>query len=553
LREGLFEGGAEGVVLLGEALEGRGLFAAGELRFGVLGELDQAIEFLSAHGLAFLGNRNTRSRAACKRFPVALEYINLRWLEPGLSEGSWIFSILSSRRSENKSMSRFRCPCLVLCGWLGFAGTLLAQQPPVVIVPKRPPSGELLPVTHRSHVPIPGFTDRNWAEQLLARRMQRARDLSDAQSLAQRIRANPRDFGLTDQDIKDLEKKFGGLTGPEGPDPDPARWGNLLDELKNKVQLEPRDRETLERAANELRPPPAITPVTPGTPPMGGTPPSPPGVGPMPPPMPPPPMPPPGITGTASENSITFRVETETEAHWLTQKFADLFKDMLNRPTSEDDFLGLSDLIKRIPGFNFDGDNPSFLTDKMLDLGKDYLPSLQSLSFERYLPDVGSFLPRNPSLPSLTFFSNGPSLPRTSGETVGNGLFFVFVAGSAVVLLMLVRRGLRVRAARLTRAIWKLGPWPLAPSAVRTRGDLVLAFEYLALLQLGRTAETANHRDIADRLEAATDPHSTAIAIQHLTDLYEQARYAPPDEELADADVQAARRELTYLAGVASA
>ena len=97
---------------------------------------------------------------------------------------------------------------------------------------------------------------------------------------------------------------------------------------------------------------------------------------------------------------------------------------------------------------------------------------------------------------------------------------------------------------------WKLGPWPVDPAKVATRQDLVRAFEYLALLKLGRTARSWNHLEMAAGL--AGNPGEPADkrrqAADHLAVLYERARYAPGDEPLADEDVNAARRHLCLLA-----
>jgi hypothetical protein len=80
------------------------------------------------------------------------------------------------------------------------------------------------------------------------------------------------------------------------------------------------------------------------------------------------------------------------------------------------------------------------------------------------------------------------------------------------------------------------------PDLVASRGDLVKAFEHLACLRLGEPALRQNHLELGDRLGAAG-----------LARLYEQARYAPPEEPLPAADLAAARRDLCRLAGVATA
>src|SRR5262249_61129604 len=103
----------------------------------------------------------------------------------------------------------------------------------------------------------------------------------------------------------------------------------------------------------------------------------------------------------------------------------------------------------------------------------------------------------------------------------------------------------RRRLTRLGGAGWKLGPWPVDPAAVRTREELVRAFEYLSLLRLGPSARSRNHLEIADRLGNG--------AARQLARAYEQAPSAPPADTLADSDLANARRHLTFLAGAPSA
>jgi hypothetical protein len=85
------------------------------------------------------------------------------------------------------------------------------------------------------------------------------------------------------------------------------------------------------------------------------------------------------------------------------------------------------------------------------------------------------------------------------------------------------------------------------PAAVGTRYDLVRAFEYLALLRLGPAARHQNHLEIAAALGAADAGRRGAA--ERLASLYEQARYAPRDEDLPAVDLALARAALSLLAG----
>src|SRR5205814_1099425 len=102
------------------------------------------------------------------------------------------------------------------------------------------------------------------------------------------------------------------------------------------------------------------------------------------------------------------------------------------------------------------------------------------------------------------------------------------------------------REGNAAEAGWRLGPWPVRPERVASRGDLVRAFEYLACLLLGPKALTRHHLELGADLgatEAATPARRAAAA--RLARLYEQARYAPPDEPLPDGDLPGARRDLS--------
>ena len=83
-----------------------------------------------------------------------------------------------------------------------------------------------------------------------------------------------------------------------------------------------------------------------------------------------------------------------------------------------------------------------------------------------------------------------------------------------------------------------------------TRQDLIRAFEHLAYLLLGRLARSLNHRDVAARLGRLDG--AGAAAADRLARLYEQARYAPPDEVLPLHELTAARGDLAALAGAAA-
>jgi hypothetical protein len=174
-------------------------------------------------------------------------------------------------------------------------------------------------------------------------------------------------------------------------------------------------------------------------------------------------------------------------------------------------------------------------------------------------PQQASWLTRNLNLPSMPKFdrwSSGPSLSAGSsigGASSGGGLdAMVWVIALALfgVAAVLALRAASRQAAGARAKAWSAGPWPVHPSRVSTREDLIRAFEHLAFLCLGPTARHLNHLDVAGRLgKTAGDRAGPAARLAHL---YEQARYAPPDELLPADELTAARGDLSTLAGAAA-
>jgi hypothetical protein len=85
--------------------------------------------------------------------------------------------------------------------------------------------------------------------------------------------------------------------------------------------------------------------------------------------------------------------------------------------------------------------------------------------------------------------------------------------------------------------------------AIRTREQLVHAFDHVSLDRIGDDARTWNHRVIADQI-AEVKPANAEPADQ-LAGLYERARYAPLDEDLTAGEFSEARRDLRVIAEVA--
>jgi hypothetical protein len=263
----------------------------------------------------------------------------------------------------------------------------------------------------------------------------------------------------------------------------------------------------------------------------------------------------PGSSQPPPEPTLWERMEQKS-TDWFKEHADDWAKDMGEWADSP---LGnaLRNALRRAgehrPGSGdmpFDlADKTRGLTDRLGKLGQ-YLPTdrLRSLDLAGRLRNV--HLPRLPS-GGMTGASLG-SVPRASGAGVVSGLLWALVLLTLGAVLWKSLRWYREQAANGDG--WKLGPWPVRPESVATRADLVRAFEHLAMLCLGPVALACNHLDLAARLGAreGTDVEKRRAAEQ-LAGLYEQARYAPPDEALRPEELAAARRDLCLLAEVGAA
>src|SRR5262249_30438078 len=117
----------------------------------------------------------------------------------------------------------------------------------------------------------------------------------------------------------------------------------------------------------------------------------------------------------------------------------------------------------------------------------------------RNLPKLGDYLPRRPpptfGEPRVPAPPPPPPLsppglpPKSPFSAVSSGKALLWLLlGGMLILLLWRSAGWYVRHRAEQAGTWRLGPWPVRPAAVRTRGELVRAFEYLALLVLGRPA-----------------------------------------------------------------
>jgi hypothetical protein len=393
-----------------------------------------------------------------------------------------------------------------------------------------------------SHVPIPGDFSPDSADQYLNNRLQE----QNAADVLKDIVKDPSKYGITDKD-QELLKKAGGDPQKALQDPNIQKIiRHIGNTSRNQKAITDDEREKLQRIIDKLppallpnKPNPLTTPPDKPLPPPTNDPAKPPSDShPKPPEAPPmtgpngnsaPPVPP---SPPSSPPNSPVKNDMHDIAEWLADsRFADspAFRRMI---------LNLDRLsVPEGPGFAAWDQRMDRIGDRLAKWGS-HLPDFS-------WPKFGSS-PRGPGRRS------GPSVSPTEATEGNSSVLLLLLAVAAVALIvwaMLRRSGLGLL--RRTETGWRLGPWPVRPDAVRTRDDLVRAFEYLALLRFGLAARSQNHREIADSL-AEYESHHRAAA-ERLAGLYEQARYAPPDEALPDAELAAARADLSLLAGVAAA
>lgn len=213
------------------------------------------------------------------------------------------------------------------------------------------------------------------------------------------------------------------------------------------------------------------------------------------------------------------------------EMFEGLFDDdALNR-------LGLSDAFADLGDWGGDfGDLGSWLGER-LDPSDFDGPSVSGFD----LPSVGGG--GYDSLPDISGGGSPLSNPWIPAAVLG-GIALIVVA-----VAFAVRGPVESTPAGVAAGKRGLGPWPVDPRRVRTAGELITAFEYLAMLKCGESARSANHLEVGDRLAAVTP--SAADDARALAGLYEQARYTPAGRKLPAGDVERGRRHLLALTGAA--
>ncbi len=245
-----------------------------------------------------------------------------------------------------------------------------------------------------------------------------------------------------------------------------------------------------------------------------------------------------------SQKSERFREFVKRMSRYLPKSMAD--SDAIKRLTKSFNQIDWNKTSK----WKFLPDNLSSnlkLGDRLQGTGHFFRRAFDKFEGRR-LPDLPDFkAPNMPSGSSIPGFDIG----GPTGGSSGNGITTaILVVGVIILVAFLARRFLlQARTARSPgSSLWEVGDWPIDPRRIRTGDELVEAFDYLALRTSGKPARHWHHHTVAKQF-AAEDQSRQATA-NRLANVYEQARYAPPQEVLAEKEIDAARMDLCTLAGV---
>lgn len=174
-------------------------------------------------------------------------------------------------------------------------------------------------------------------------------------------------------------------------------------------------------------------------------------------------------------------------------------------------------------------------------------------SLHQLLPKMNLKLPpisAPPTVPSWQGFGSGPNLSTNNGSPVVLWIALAVLGCLIAWKLPEWRKHIQSNQGQLKES--GIPDWTVQPGRIRTRGELIRAFEQVSELCLGPDARTCSHKELADRLGG--NSQNRRKAADDLAWLYEQVRYMPEladsEEPLLEADQQTARQALCLLAGV---
>jgi len=114
-----------------------------------------------------------------------------------------------------------------------------------------------------------------------------------------------------------------------------------------------------------------------------------------------------------------------------------------------------------------------------------------------------------------------------------------------VLLIRYLRN--RVPALDLSQQLTQVKGWPVDPSNITSRAEVVKTFEYFSARVFGEDACHWHHHEIAGRIGQRGPEQREAAG--GVAAVYEKARYAPLDESLTATEINAFRHGITHLAG----
>jgi hypothetical protein len=430
--------------------------------------------------------------------------------------------------------------------WLGLlliALSLLTSSPAAKAQNlKSSPSFVQLPYK-LSHHDLPGGLDLDNPQEMMAQRLQELHELHQLQDQVQGLLKDPEFLTQLQQfsepQLRQLSEK---LRQGKGLGQD-RTWKEFLDQVASHKKLNERQIESLRRFAERAEHQHVGGTIS-GSLYVPGPPSSLPPASSNPAPSPPP--------ADAPEPSLLDRMQEET-TKWMMEHLDDVGGDVLEALTeigTTDEAAPLAELLRSMQQPNF----------------SDMNVSEPAMGLSNYLSKVGEFVQEQRgawdevrsifhAAPSLPSFGNSSASTAATVASAGDSwmpaLLSLLMLALMVLLLCRMAARAQAQAGPGDAESWRLGSWPVAPSAVATRQDVIRAFEYLALLLLGPSAGACHHRALAERLaEQDSGNPARRQAAEILASFYEQARYAPAGESLSPEELIDARHALCYLAGV---
>lgn len=410
------------------------------------------------------------------------------------------------------------------------------------VLPATASAQRVNPAPNESHRELPGGPDLTNVEVMMAQRFQGVHILREWQDRANELLKDPQ---LSEKMRTDLREQLQKLS-EKRVNGESINAQQVNDLLNRYAQLA---RQTVPHKDSESS--------KPGKAPENAA---------LPPSAPPSDLPVPSSVPMPAEpdQSLLDRLQEQT-TKWLIDNFEDVSGEMLQALTTMGANTGntpLAELLRSVPQSDFAGINSR---------NHPLVPMLRSETLSRYFSNAGDFLHRQSGVwdkvGSLFHHTSVPSLPHVGGPSVsmrtpteadtGGWLpAFLSLLMLGVIVLVICKMGFGVRTPEGpdNDSAWRPGPWPVRPSAVSTRQDVIRAFEYLALLRLGPAAAACHHHQLANLLIEQDDGNiGCRGAAEMLAWLYEQARYAPADADLSPEQLSDARHALCSLAGVTTA